>query len=150
MKQILIVGAVVLVAFVGVLWSRSPVPADPDLVSARGLHTHPRLAIYVKGEPVLIPSDIGIGTQYAAMPTYDPQMRMTAIHTHAEGDGTIHLEFPGRVTREDLKLKHFFAIWGKDLMSFGEEVVMTVNGVSSQELGEYEMQDGDVIELRYE
>tara|TARA_B100000745_G_scaffold126015_1_gene82109 strand:- start:3700 stop:3861 length:162 start_codon:yes stop_codon:yes gene_type:complete len=47
------------------------------------------------------------------------------------------------------KLKNFFVIWGKDMMSFGENVTMTVNGKENMELGEYEMKDGDIIELRY-
>jgi len=104
----------------------------------------------VNDEKQDIPADIGIGTQYASMPTFDQSMRMTAMHTH-EGDGTIHLEFSGRVTREDTTLGNFFQIWGKDMMSdFGTLTTMTVNGKENTELGEYEMKDGDKIELYYE
>jgi len=76
-------------------------------------------------------------------------MRMNAIHTH-EPDGTIHFEFPARVTREDTKLENFFTILGMDMMSFVSSVTTTVNGEETAELGEYEMKDGDKIELRYE
>ena len=83
------------------------------------------------------------------MPTFDQNMRMTAMHTH-ESDGTIHLEFPGLVKRNDTTLGNFFRIWGKDFMSFGSSVTMMVNGKANTELDSYEMKDGDKIELRYE
>lgn len=151
MKKILIIaGIVILLLIGGVWWSNSLQSNDPNIISTRGLHLHPKLAISVKGERVGIPANIGIGPQYASMPTFDQSMRMTAMHTHDDTDGTIHLEFSGRVAREDTKLKNFFTIWGKSMMSFGETVTMTVNGKLSTEPGEYEMKDGDVIELRYE
>lgn len=151
MKNILIIGGIAALLLIGgVWWSNSIQSSDPDTISTRGVHWHPQIEIYVKGETQEIPANIGIGMQYASTPTFDQNMRMTAMHTH-EPDGTIHLEFPARVTREDTKLKNFFAIWGKDMMrDFGTLTKMTVNGEENAELGEYEMKDGDKIELRYE
>lgn len=150
MKNILIIsGIAILLLAGGVWWSKSLQSSDPNIISTQGIHWHPQIEIYIKGQKQEIPANIGIGMQYASTPTFDQGMRMTAMHTH-EPDGTIHFEFPARVTREDTKLKNFFAIWGKDIMSFGSSVTMTVNGEETTELGEYEMKDGDKIELRYE
>ncbi len=157
MKNVLIIGGIITLLIAGGIWwlsvrqppSESVALDDAEVIATSGLHWHPQLRIYVNGEPRVIPPNIGVGIQHASMPTYDPAMRMMAIHTH-EADGTIHFEFPGRVTREDTRLGNFFTIWGKDLMEFGSRVTMTVNGVENGELGAYEMKDGDVIELRYE
>lgn len=119
------------------------------IVSRTGLHSHPEIKIFVNDEPVPVPGNIGVGAQYAGKPTYDAGMRMTAMHTH-EPDGTAHLEFPGLVTTDDMKLGNFFAIWGREFMSFGSTVSMTVNGEENTELENYKMKDGDKIELHYQ
>lgn len=150
MKNIFIIGGLAILLLIGgVWWSNSVQESNPDIISTRGVHWHPQIEIYVKGEKQGIPANIGVGPQYASMPTFDASMRMTAMHTH-EPDGTIHLEFPARVTREDTTLGNFFMIWGKDFMSFGSSVTMTVNDKENTELENYEMKDGDKIELRYE
>lgn len=149
MKTILIIIGVSILALVGGAWLSSSQTSDPDVISRSGIHTHPKLAIYVKGEKQDIPANIGVGPQYAGKPTYNPGMKMTAMHTH-EADGTIHLEFPAKVTKEDTRLGNFFRIWGKDIQSFGANMIMAVNGAPNSEFGEYEMKDGDMIELRYE
>ena len=71
------------------------------------------------------------------------------IHTH-EDLPLIHLEFDGLVREDDVKLGNFFKVWGKDLMEFGSQITMTVNGQENTEFGDYHMRDGDRIELRYE
>ncbi len=110
---------------------------DPDTVTLQGLHVHPELAIFVKGEAIEIPQNIGLG------------MIHKPIHTHDDLP-IIHLEFPGKVTRDDTRLGKFFEIWGKDFQEFGQTVTMTINGQPNAELENYEMKDGDKIELRYE
>ena len=150
MKNIvIIIVAVALLLGGGVWWSQSLQASDPDVISRSGIHWHPTLTMYVKGVKQEIPANIGIGIQYTSMPTFDSSMAMTAMHTH-ESDGTIHLEFPGLVKRDDITLGNFFRIWGKDFMEFGSSVAMTVNGQPNTELAKYEMKDGDTIELRYE
>ena len=63
------------------------------------LHIHPRLSVSVSGEPVTVPTDIGIS--YA-------EQAMAAVHTH-DTVGTIHVESP--VVR-DYSLGQFFDVWG--------------------------------------
>lgn len=150
MKNPLFIGAIIILLFVaGAWWSRSMTTNSGEVISKNGIHWHPVLSIYVKGEKMDIPSDIGIGRQYAGVRTFDAKMGMTAVHTHAT-DGVIHLEFPGLVTEEDTMLGTFFDVWGKDIMEFGSSVLMTVNGKETKDLLDYKMEDGDIIELRYE
>lgn len=111
-----------------------------------GLHWHPGLEIYIKGEKQEIPEGIGL------KPVEKP------IHTH-DNTGTIHLEFAGLVKKDDLKLGQFFKIWGKQFSSEcifdkcnGPEgkVKFLVNGQENQEFENYQMRDADKIEIRYE
>ncbi|OHA04329.1 MAG: hypothetical protein A3J58_03035 [Candidatus Sungbacteria bacterium RIFCSPHIGHO2_02_FULL_52_23] len=123
-------------AFVWYLATRPPIP-EGEILSRSGLHWHPELAIFVKGEKQEIPADLGIGAVHNPM------------HTH-DSSGVIHLEFQGVVRKDDLKLYRFFEVWGKDFMDIGSSVKMTVNGEENAELQNYDMKDGDKIELRYE
>ncbi len=113
--------------------------SQSEIISSNGLHWHTELAIYVKGEKIEIPPNIGLGT------VHNP------IHTHAEDSavGTIHLEFPGVVRINDTKLGEFFKVWNKDINSFGTNIKMKINGIESTEFGNYFMKDGDKIELKY-
>ncbi|MEK7509085.1 MAG: hypothetical protein AAB605_00045 [Patescibacteria group bacterium] len=111
--------------------------SDPDVVARSGMHSHPQLEIYVKGEKVDIPQNIGLGAVHKP------------IHTHDDLP-LIHLEFSGMVRSDDIILGRFFENWGRDIRSFGENMHMTVNGVESTEYERYIMKDGDRIELRYE
>ena len=151
MKNILIIVLVCIGLLLGATWwSKNLQQKDPEIVSLNGMHWHPELEIYVKGEKVEIPTNIGVGTQYAGMSGYDTGMQMTAVHTH-DATGVIHFEFPkGAVYKKDLTLGQFFKMWNKDFHSFGNNVSMTVNGKENTELDQYVMQDKDKIILRYE
>ncbi len=128
--------------------SSSPTP-PVDIVTQSGLHWHPKLSIYIKGEKQ--PFTNGIGLNGAV---HNP------IHTHDDADKDIvHMEFQGVVTKEDTKLANFFKIWGKKFSSTqifdkknGEEgtVKMTVNGKGNTQFENYQMRDGDMIEIKYE
>lgn len=118
---------------------------DDQILSRNGLHWHPKLEIFIKGEKQEIPEGIGL------KPVEQP------IHTH-DSSGTIHLELPGLVKKDDLNLGRFFKIWGKGFNSEcifdkcnGEDgkVKMWVNGQENQEFEKYSMRDGDTIEIRY-
>lgn len=142
---ITLIGLLILIGGV-VWWSKSMQTSDPNVVAIKGLHSHPILAIYVKGEKQSIPDNIGIGGQYSSLP-----MGMSPIHTHDDAnEGIIHLEFSGVVHKDDVTLGEFLKTWGKDINSFGSNVKMTVNGAENSELDKYVMGDGDRIELRYE
>lgn len=128
--------------------SSSPSP-PVDIVTQSGLHWHPKLSIYINGEKH--PFTNGIGLNGAV---HNP------IHTHDDADKDIvHMEFQGVVTKEDTKLANFFKIWGKKFSSTqifdkknGEEgtVKMTVNGKGNTQFENYQMRDGDMIEIKYE
>lgn len=139
MKNFIITAVIVLVALAGtVWWSNSLSSEKSEVITRSGLHWHPELEIYVKGEKVVIPPNIGLGTTI-----HNP------IHTH-EDLPIIHLEFAGRVTAEDTELGNFFKIWGKELKSFGSNVIMTVNGQGNTEFEKYRMHDKDKIEIRFD
>lgn len=151
MKTILIIiSASILLLVGGAWWSSNSAKSNPDIISRSAIHWHPTIAIYVKGVQQKIPANIGVGTQYAGTPGYDPRMRMAAMHTHDDMP-TIHLEFMGGpVHKADATLGQFFKIWGKDIRSFGPNMRMTVNGTENTEYENYSMRDGDKIELRYD
>lgn len=138
--------------------SRATVP-EGEIVSRKGAHWHPELKILIKGEEVKIPANIGIGMQYAGYPRFDPMMGMTDMHTH-DDSGTLHWEvMKGPVTKEDVRLGTFFAVWGKKFDSScifdkcnGPEgaVKMFVNGKPNTEFQNYLVKDKDKIEIRYE
>lgn len=145
-KVLWIVGILAIGAFVYFVYSSNSSssitkdPYDSELISKSGIHWHTELSIYVKGEKVEIPANIGIGA------VHNP------IHTHDEDAqrGIIHLEFPSAVRGRDTKLGGFFRVWNKDIESFGSNMKMTVNGVDNVEFENYHMKDGDKIEISYE
>ena len=133
-----IVGLAILV--IGLLvWSRALQNTDPDLVARGAFHWHSTLAMYVKGEKLEIPSNIGLGA------VHQP------VHTHDDSDkGIVHLEFAGSARTQEVTLGVFFKNWGKDIRSFGTNMKMTVNGEENTEYENYVMHDTDKIELHYE
>lgn len=138
---IVIVGTLIL--SIGLIWwakahqTTSLASPDGEVLSLKGLHIHPQLQIYVKGEKQEIPTGIGMVGGHKPM------------HTHDDVP-IVHLEFPAKVTKDDTRLGKFFSVWGKDFHEFGQTVTMTVNGEPNVELEHYQMKDGDKIELRYE
>jgi hypothetical protein len=72
----------------------------PDLNDAPGaLHHHIRLWIYVDGQPVVIPANIGLSPQ-AASP----------LHTHESGSGLVHVESADQNFQP--VLAQFMDVWG--------------------------------------
>ena len=134
---------VTLLLVVAMIWwaranqTTSPASPDGEVLSLKGMHAHPQLEIYVKGEKQEIPTGLGLVGGHKPM------------HTHDDVP-IVHLEFPAKVTRDDTRLGKFFDIWGKDFREFGQTVTMTVNGEPNTELENYQMKDGDKIVLNYE
>jgi len=148
-SRVLLWGIPILLIAIGV-WAiaRTPQTSNEDdpLISRRGIHWHPNLSITIKGEPVTIPANIGLGAVHSD------------THTHKEND-QIHLEMSRPVRESDTRLGVFFDVWGKEFNSqcildscSGEEgtVKMFVNGQENFEFENYHMKDGDEIEIRYE
>ena len=138
MKNFISIAVAAVLLFLGAIWwSNSLSSDDLSIITQSGLHWHPLLEIYVKGEKIEIPQNIGLAGVHSP------------IHTHDDLP-IIHMEFSGKVTEEDTKLGNFFKVWGKEFLSFGERVTMTVNGQENTEFEDYQMHDGDKIEIRYE
>jgi hypothetical protein len=166
-KRVIAVAAVIAagVSTAGVLYANKPktniaqIQSSGDIVSKDGIHWHPKLSIYIKGQKQEIPADIGIGKQYANSKWYDPMMSMTDFHTH-DNSGTLHWEvMDGPVTRDHVTLKAFFDVWGKpfsptrilDAENGADAIVkMTVNGQPNTEFENYQVKDKDDIVIRYE
>ncbi len=143
-KNIFVSILIVVFIVLGLIFLKSAEPTEEevlaqkgDIISENGLHWHPELEIYVKGEKIEIPQNVGL------VGVHSP------IHTH-EDLPIIHLEFGGQVREDDTKLGEFFKVWRKDFMEFGETVTMTVNGEINTEFENYKMKDGDKIVLSYE
>lgn len=143
-----IIGGVTVAVFAFIIlasvWSSMfPLPLKPSRVAAfdciqhrnLALHIHPVLTITVKGEKVEIPANVGINASC-----------MRALHTH-DDTGVIHIEHSQAI---EFSLGDFFAVWGKDMRSFGQDIVMKVNGVENTEYENYIMKDKDIIELTFE
>lgn len=138
-----------------------PKPPEGEIVSRGGVHWHPELSVYIKGQKQVIPANIGIGMQYAGYPRFDPMMGMTDMHTH-DDSGTLHWEvMKGPVTKDDVRISSFFRVWGKTLNRDcifehcnGPDgtVKMFVNGKENTEFENYNyiVNDKDKIEIRYE
>ena len=133
----------------GLIWyfRSQPAISGSDIITKNGIHSHPELLIYIKGKKQVIPANIGISA-FGENP----------IHTH-DDMGVIHLEFSGIVKKTDTRLAKFFEVWGKQFSAncvFDKcngpdgRVKMFVNGVPNSDFGNYEMKDGDKIEIRYE
>lgn len=147
--QALLWGIPILLILAGAwAYARSPKISDADnpLISRHGIHWHPNLAIWIKGERAIIPANIGLGGVHAD------------THTHTEND-QIHLEMSRPVRESDTRLAKFFETWGKEFNSQcildicnSEDgtMKMFVNGEENFEFENYHMKDGDQIEIRYE
>ncbi len=135
----------------------APRLSSRPIVSKEGIHWHIKLRIFVRGEQITVPANMGIGSQYQSDPGFDSMMEMTGIHTH-DDSGTIHWEImAGPVKRTGIRLAAVFGVWGQPFTSnellsertgAGEHVTMTVNGRPNPELGLYEVHDGDEVDIR--
>jgi len=168
MKKLLIVAAAVIAVgavTAGIFYANKPksnvaqTQLTGDIVSKDGIHWHPKLTIYIKGQKQEVPANIGIGKQYSNSKWYDSMMGMTDFHTH-DNSGTLHWEvMDGPVTRDHVTLKAFFDVWGKPFSSTqildaknGTDgtVKMTVNGQPNTEFENYQVKDKDDIVIRFE
>lgn len=139
MKKEFIIGSILLVGVLGGLlwWSAALQTNDPEVVSAKGIHWHPELKVFVKGVAQPVQQNLGLGAVHSP------------LHTH-EDLPIVHLEFEGLVKKQDITLGKFFTLWGKDIRSLGTTLRMTVNGVENTEYENYVFKEGDKIELFYD
>ena len=111
-------------------------------------HTHSTLSIFIDGDEISIPQNIGI--QDSECPD-----GMRGIHTH-DDTGRLHIETPSQI---DAPVGAFFNIWGEtfnseqifdNIANSDNEVVMRVNGVINDEFENYIMLDGDNVEIFFQ
>lgn len=109
-----------------------------------GMHIHPQVDIYIENEKVTIPATIGITATC-----------MRPVHTHDE-TGQIHIEFP---QVRDFRLADFFSNWGQPFskdqimdkkVDDQHQLLMTVDGKTSEAFENLTMADHQRIEIRYE
>lgn len=107
-------------------------------------HIHPELSIFVNGEEISVPNNLGVTS-----------VGMTAIHTHDE-KSIIHVESP---IKKDFTLGDFFAVWGKDFSSTqlldktvdgNSEIIVTVNGKKVDTYENTVLLDKDKIVIHYQ
>lgn len=139
-KIFAVVGSLTLLILVGgafFLTKENKSVPENEIVTRNGLHWHPKLSIYIKGQKQQLEEGIGLGA-----------VEMS-IHTHKEDykDGVIHMEIPGVVKKSDTRLGRFFQIWGREFPSKGN-VKMLVNGKENGDFENYLMKDKDNIEIR--
>ena len=140
-----IIGAIIVIAIVAV--TVMAFKGSPSSKTTRELaltcttdmatqfHIHPVLKIVVKGQSQELPANVGI-TSSCMMP----------LHTH-DNTGIIHVESP---EKRDFNLGDFFAVWEKDIRSFGESMKMTVNKTDKEDYENYVLKDKDEIVLIFD
>jgi hypothetical protein len=72
---------------------------DPLTAEGQVVHIHQHLDLFVDGDPVEVPANLGIDAQGAFI---------AALHTH-DATGIMHVESP---TASTFSLGQFFAVWG--------------------------------------
>ncbi len=128
--------------------STSSIPKD-QIAAQNGLHWHPRVSVTIKREKQEFENNIGLGAIHQKMHTHDEDYK----------DGVVHMEMQGVVTKDETRLGRFFEIWGKKFSSSQifefknsseAAVKMLVNGKTNKDFENYQMRDGDKIEIKYE
>ena len=114
-------------------------------VGDESYHVHALLSVFVDGEQVTVPANIGI----------DSRARIESpLHTHTP-DGVIHVEAddPSPFTLQDV-----FSIWGVDfgpdrlgayIPAGNKDLYVYVNGEAVDDPAGYELQQGDNIVVAY-
>jgi hypothetical protein len=80
----------------------------PQAEEGQGLHSDQHLSIYVDGQPVTIPAQIGIPPGYVAGGEATNTDFISILHTH-DTSGTVHVEAP---SSHSYTLGEFLDVWG--------------------------------------
>lgn len=115
----------------------------PLQVEGTLLHTHQHLDIIVNGNNVVVPAEIGVGSNF-----------ISPLHTH-DSTGVIHVESP---VVKDFTLGQFFKEWGVTLnnncldnycTNASSSLIVAVNGKPIVNPQDYILQQHDEIEVWY-
>lgn len=98
-------------------------------------HFHPHLTILVDGAPEHLSVNIGIASNC-----------MAEIHTH-DATGTLHVETISAA--KIMRLKDFFAVYGKPFERAGYQTLVAVDGQSVSEGEDLILKDKQVIVVEY-
>lgn len=119
------------------------VMSDPPAEGAE--HIHPELSVFVRGDELEIPLNVGID------PSQPPE-QMAGLHTH-DGSGVIHVENAASPT-----LGQFFEVWGVPFSADrlgpheakgDERVRLWVDGEPSTEFGDLVLEDGQQVVVAF-
>ena len=141
---------IVAIAYTG-LGELSKAQTDDMSMNPIMMHIHPQLSLIVNGNPVTVPTQIGIDPSLWRDHSLDefgmqsmPEMNMSAmapLHTH-DSSGIIHVESS---VNKNYTLGEFLNIWGLNLNS--KIVDMTINDIPFTSFRDYVLKDGDQIKL---
>ena len=114
-------------------------------VGDESYHVHALLSVYVDGEQVLVPANVGL----------DPAVGFESpLHTHTP-DGVIHIEADDPAT---FTLQQVFTIWGVEFTgdrlggytpAGDKRIHVYVNGERLPDASDYELQQGDNIVVAF-
>ena len=109
------------------------------------LHIHPQLSITFDGQPLTVPSQIGIDQSLWKEHSLDQfgMQGMAPLHTH-DASGTIHVESNAN---RNYTLGEFLNIWG-GLDTSGKTVKATADGKSVSGYKDLILRDGEQINLQ--
>jgi hypothetical protein len=111
------------------------------------LHIHPHLNIILDGQPLTVPSQIGIDQSLwkdRSLDNYGMQ-GMAPLHTH-DASGTIHVESNAN---RNYTLGQFLNVWG-GLVTNGKTVKATVDGKPVSDYKDIILRDGEQVNLDVE
>ncbi|MFO0725390.1 MAG: hypothetical protein U1E65_16525 [Myxococcota bacterium] len=114
------------------------------VLSNQPMHIHPNLRIFVSGQEVAVPANIGIAPNLwkdHSMDKYIGDMGAAPIHTH-DSSGTLHVE--SSVTAR-YTLGNFLKIWGLNLK--GHSVSVNADGHTYKRPSSVPLKDHEQIEL---
>ena len=127
------------------------------------MHIHARLEVFVDGQPLIIPANIGIDSSVwkdhslerygMPMPGMPEMPYMSPLHTH-DTSGTIHIE---STINRNHTVGEFFDVWGVpfnetcifDKCSQSGSIIMLVNGIRSYEFENQLLGDGEIIQIEF-
>jgi hypothetical protein len=109
------------------------------------MHVHPQLNVTVDGNPMIVPTQIGIDSLLWKDHSLDQfgMQGMAPLHTH-DTSGTIHVESN---TIRNYTLGQFLDIWG-GLNVVGKTVKATVDGKPVSDFRNIILTDGEKINLQ--
>jgi hypothetical protein len=109
------------------------------------IHIHPHLNVTVDGNPVTVPSQVGIDQSLwkdHSLDQYGGMLGMAPLHTH-DASGIIHVESSAY---RNYTLGQFLDIWG-GLDTNGKTVKATVDGNPVSDYKNIILKDGEQISL---